>query len=72
MDVGILRSIGQVVAGFAAVPVPAVDGPVDFAGLAPAGRSHPLGAEKVAAWPLASLGHRNLTPGLLRQPWHCE
>ena len=41
--------------------------PVDFAGLAPAGRSHPLGAEKVAAWPLASLGHRNLTPGLLRQ-----
>ena len=40
---------------------------MDFAGLAPAGRSHPLGAEKVAAWPLASLGHRNLTPGLLRQ-----
>ena len=30
---GILRSIGQVVAGFAAVQVPAVDGPVDFAGL---------------------------------------
>ena len=44
-----------------------VDGPVDFAGLAPAGRSHPLGAETVAAWSLASLGHRNLTPGLLRQ-----
>ena len=37
---GILRRSGQVVAGFAAVPVPAVDGPV-FAGLAPAGRSHP-------------------------------
>ena len=35
---GYLRSIGQVVAGFAAVPVPAV-GKVDFAGLAPAGRA---------------------------------
>ena len=29
-------------------PLPAVDGPVDLAGLAPAGRSHPLGAEKVS------------------------
>ena len=50
---GILRSIGQVVAGFAAVPVPPVDGPVDFAGLAPAGRSHPLERSK----------------GQLRGPW---
>ena len=38
----VLRSIGQVVAGFAAVQVPAVNGPVDVAGLPPAGWTHPL------------------------------
>ena len=63
----ILRIVGQVVAGFAAVQVPAVNGPGDFAGLAPAGWTHPLRAEPAAAGTLASLGHRNLTPGLLRQ-----
>ena len=56
---GILRSVGQIVARFAAVRVPAVDGPVDLAGLPPAGRTHPLSAEQVAAGTLASLGHRN-------------
>ena len=56
-----------VVAGLAAVQVPAVNGPGDFAGLPPAGWTHPLRAEPVAAGTLASLGHRNLTPGLLRQ-----
>ena len=71
----ILGSVGQVVAGFAAVQVPAVDGPVDVAGLAPAGWTHPLGAELIGAGPLASLGHRYLPPGLRRQlsaalpPW---
>ena len=31
-------------------------------------KSHPLGAEKVAAWPAGwKVGRRNLTPGLLRQ-----
>ena len=48
---GILRRIGQIVAGFAAVQIPAVNGPVDFAGLAPAGWTHPLGTEQVAAGP---------------------
>ena len=51
---GILQSIGQVVAGFAAVQVPAVNGPVDFAGLPPACWTHPLSAEPVAAGILAS------------------
>ena len=37
---GILRCIGQIVAGFATVQIPAVNGPVDFAGLAPAGWTH--------------------------------
>ena len=50
----VLRSIGPVVAGLAAVQVPAPDGPVDVAGLPPAGWTHPLGAEPVAARPLAS------------------
>ena len=49
--------------------------PVDLAGLAPDGRPHPLGAELIAAGPLASLGHPDLPPGLRRQfsaalpPW---
>ena len=60
-------SVGQVVAGLAAVQVPAPDGPEDFAGLAPPGNPYPLGAEQVAAGTLASLGHRYLPPGLLRQ-----
>ncbi len=64
---GILQSVGQVVAGFAAVQVPAVNGPVDFAGLPPAGWTHPLSAEPLAAGTLASLSHGYLTPGLLRQ-----
>ena len=64
---GILRSVGQVVAGFAAIQIPAVNGPVDFAGLPPAGWTNPLSAEPVAAGTLASLGHRYLPPGLLRQ-----
>ena len=33
----------------AAVLIPAVNGPVDFAGLTPAGWTHPLGTEQVAA-----------------------
>ena len=39
----VLRRVGQVVAGLAAVPVPAADGPVDFARLPLTGRPHPLG-----------------------------
>ena len=41
--------------------------PSGFAGLTPAGCPHHLSAEPVAVRPLASLGHRNLTPGLLGQ-----
>ena len=63
----VLGSVGQVVAGLAAVQVPAVDGPVDFARLPPAGWPRPLGAEPVAAGTLASLGHRYLPPGIPRQ-----
>ena len=63
----VLGSVGQIVAGLAAVQVPAVDGPVDFAGLPLAGWPHPLGAEPVAAGTLASLGHRYLPPGIPRQ-----
>ena len=43
------------------------DGQVDYRRACACWSVDPLGAEKVAAWPLASLGHRNLTPGLLRQ-----
>ena len=65
---GILRSIGQVVAGFAAVPVPAVDGPVDFAGLAPAGYGRTLWALKrygcVGPWlPSATVISRQASSG---------
>ena len=52
----VLWGVGQVVAGLAAVPVPVVDGPVDFARLPPAGQPHPLGAELVAAGHQASSG----------------
>ena len=55
------------VSGFAAVQVPAPDCPVDFAGPPLRGRTHPLGAEPVAAGALASLGHRYLPPSLIRQ-----
>ena len=48
----ILRSIGQVVARFAAVQVPAVDSPVDLSGLAPVAGPLPLGAELVSPLPL--------------------
>ena len=72
----ILRSVGQVVAGFAAVQIPAVNGPVDFAGLPLAWLARTRWALKlVAAGTLASLGHRYLPPGILRQliaalrPW---
>ena len=54
----ILQGVGQVVTGLAAVQVPTVNGPVDLAGLPPAGWPHPLGAEPVAAGTLATLGHR--------------
>ena len=53
---GILRSVGQVVAGFAPVQVAAIDGPVDVAGLTPADWTHPLGTEPVAAGPLGFPG----------------
>ena len=42
--------------GLAAAQVPAVDSPVDFAGLTPAGWTHPQSPEQVAAGTLASLG----------------
>ena len=63
----VLRSVGQVVAGLAAVQVPAPDGSVDFAGLPPAGWPHPPGVEQIAAGTLASLRHSDLPLGLLRQ-----
>ena len=63
----LFRSVGQVVAGFASVQVAAVDGPVDFAGLPPAGWPHPLRAEHTAAGPLAPLGNCYFLPGILWQ-----
>ena len=53
--------------GFAAVQVPAVDGPNHLAGLAPPGYPHPLGAEHIAPRPLGSLRHRYLPPGIPQQ-----
>ena len=63
----VFRSVGQVVAGFAAVQVPAVDSPCLLARLALPGYPHSLGAEHIAPRPLASLGHCYLPPSLIRQ-----
>ena len=52
----VLRGAGQVVAGLAAVQIPAINGSVDFAGLPPAGYPHPLSAVPIDTLPLASLG----------------
>ena len=41
--------------------------PVDFSRFSLVGGTHALGAELVAAGPLAPLGHRVLLPGILRQ-----
>ena len=64
---GVLGSVGQVVAGLAAVQVPPVYGPEYFVGLPPAGWPHPLRTEPVAAGTLTPLGYCCLPPGLLRQ-----
>ena len=63
----VAEEIDAMAGELAAALVPTVDGPVDFAGLTPAGCPHHLSAEPVAVRPLASFGHRNLTPGLLGQ-----
>ena len=65
----VLGSVGQVVAGFTAIQVLAIDCPEDFTGLASLGCSDPLGAVTVGAWPLAAFGHRDLPPVIIR---HCR
>ena len=47
----VFRSVGQIVAGLAAVQVPAVNCPEDFAGLPSARYPHPLGTEPVVRGP---------------------
>ena len=64
---GVSGSVGNVVAGLAAVQVAAPDGPDLLAGLALPGCPHPPGVEHIAPRPLASLSHRYLPPSLLRQ-----
>ena len=67
-SLSILRSVGQTVARFGAVQVVAPDRPVVLAALLPVLGPHPLGTEQISAGTLASLGHRYLTPGILRNP----
>ena len=63
----VLRGIGQVLAGLAAVQIPPEYGPALLAGLSPAGRPHPLGAEHISPRSLRTLSHRYLPPGSIRQ-----
>ncbi len=49
----VLRSVGEVVTGFAVVQVPAIDHPEDLGGLSFTRYPHPLGAEEAGARPRA-------------------
>ena len=63
----VLGSVGQVVAGFAAVQILAIDRPEDLARLALLGYPHSRCAVTVGTRSLAARRYRNLPPGLCRQ-----